>query len=291
MVESKESERALNLKSEILEIAAESNLVPGDRLFEARIAKRLGVSRAPVRANLNELCELGIVTTIANKGFVLDAPIDGSKVQSLLGKGSAFEQLYMRLADDHLDGTLPPVVTEQELLRRYDVGEVQLRRVLDRAVTSGWLERSAGYGWRFSEVLRHPDAYADMMRLRAMIEPATLLEPRFSISAEVLANLRTRQEDVLAKGISSYSNPDLFKYGCEFHELLVAASCNQFALETLRRLNARRRLFVYRARNDDRLRADIEEHLEILDLIERNDLDAASHRMRLHLCPADERQR
>lgn len=289
MTKERDSERRLNLKTEILEIVAENNLVPGDRLFEARIAKRLGVSRAPVRANLDELCELGIVATVSNKGYVLETPLEDSKIQSLLGRGSAFEKLYMQIADDHLDGNLPDVATEQELLRRYKVSDAQLSRVLDRASASGWAERTPGYGWRFSDVLRQPEAYADMMRLRAMIEPAALLSRKFSIDPETLSSLRWRHEEMLSKGVSSFSNPDLFKFGCEFHEILVAASGNQFALETIRRLNAQRRLFVYRARDDERIRIDIEEHLEIMTLLEHADVEAASDRMRTHLCPVEDR--
>jgi len=277
----------ISLAAEILEIIADSNLVPGDRLFEARIAKQLGVSRAPVRANLNELCDLGIVTTVPNKGYVLETAIDDSRVQSLLGRGSAFEQLYMQLANDHLDGALPDSITEQELMRRYAVSDAQMRRVLDRATASGWVERAAGYGWRFSEVLRHPDAYSDMMRLRAILEPACILEPGFAIDGETLAALRTRQIEVLERGIDTFSNPDLFRFGCEFHEVIIGASGNQFAVDTLKRLNAQRRLFVYRTRNDDRLRADIEDHLEIVALLEQSKLRAASKRMREHLCPPD----
>jgi DNA-binding GntR family transcriptional regulator len=64
----------------------------------------------------------------------------------------------------------------------------------------------------------------------------------------------------------------------------VEGSGNPFLIESLRRVNAMRRLLEYRIhRNRDWLVKVCEEHLQLLDLIESGDLQAASDFLRKHL--------
>ena len=56
------------------------------------------------------------------------------------------ERQYMAIANDRLDGTLPDVVSEAELMRRYNLKRAELLRLLDRIAAEGWVERSAGTG-------------------------------------------------------------------------------------------------------------------------------------------------
>jgi DNA-binding GntR family transcriptional regulator len=63
-------ERTLQLVGQIIEIARSDGARPGDRLFEHRLAQRLGVSRGPVRAALQVLAEAGLAGTIPNRGYV-----------------------------------------------------------------------------------------------------------------------------------------------------------------------------------------------------------------------------
>ncbi len=48
------------------------DLAQGGKLFEAKIAKQLGVSRTPVREALRELAAEGFVTMSPNQGMVLN---------------------------------------------------------------------------------------------------------------------------------------------------------------------------------------------------------------------------
>lgn len=275
--------RSLDLGPAILAYIRQEQLALGARLFETQLALRFEVSRAPVRSALQRLAEAGVVAQDAGRGFVLQQLPPAPSEQD--PAGLADDGLYYTIASDHFDGLIPETVSELELLRRYGGSVADLRLVLSRIAAEGWAERQKGYGWRFLEVLRRPDAYAQIMRLRRALEPIGLLEPTFSLDDEAIARLRARQQFVLDHGLDSFSAAELFQEGCEFHEIIAAASGNVFLLESLRRFNALRRLFFYRAviPGHEHLGAHVREHLQLLDLIERGEHKAAAEFLERHM--------
>jgi DNA-binding GntR family transcriptional regulator len=69
-----------------------------------------------------------------------------------------------------------------------------------------------------------------------------------------------------------------------FHEAIIGASGNPFFLEAVRRINRVRRLLSYRSMIDrKRYRQQCEEHLQILELLERRKNEHASQALRRHL--------
>ncbi|WP_160003318.1 GntR family transcriptional regulator [Rhizobium sp. 18055] len=277
------------LVGRIAEIIHHAEMREGDRLFEARLATKLDVSRAPVRAALDTLVEKGFVAHLPNKGYILARELVAVDVDALQGGETDLEDLYMSIANDRLNGVLPVVVREQELVRHYHLTLSEVRRVLSRILAEGWAERLPGYGWRFSDMLEVPEAYAQLMRFRQMFEPLGLLEPAFQLNAGVSARLRRNQQKVLELGSNAFSAPELFLYGCEFHEALAEASRNLFVLDALKRANTMRRLYSYRsnaaADAEDRITRDIEGHLHILDLVDQKKMREASRAMAEHLRP------
>jgi DNA-binding GntR family transcriptional regulator len=277
------------LVGRIAEIIRDAETRQGDRLFEARLAIRLDVSRAPVRTALDTLVAKGFVAHLPNKGYILARELAAVDVDSLQGDEVDPEDLYMAIANDRLNGVLPVVVREQELVRHYHLRLSEVRRVLSRILAEGWAERLPGYGWRFSDMLDAPEAYAQLMRFRQMFEPLGLLEPAFQLGAGMSARLRKNQQKVLERGSSTFSAPELFQYGCEFHEALAEASKNLFVLDALKRANTMRRLYSYRsnaaADAEDRIARDIDGHLRILDLVDQGRMKDASRAMAEHLRP------
>lgn len=275
--------RSLDLGPAILAHIRQEQLAPGARLFETQLAQRFDVSRAPVRAALQRLAQAGVLAQDEGRGFVLQQlpplPSENDAV------GPADDALYYAIASDHFDGLIPETISELELLRRYGASVADLRQVLSRIAAEGWAERQKGYGWRFLEVLRRPDAYAQIMRLRRALEPVGLLEPAFALNGEAIARLRARQQLLLERGLDRLSAAELFQEGCDFHEIIAAASGNAFLLESLRRFNALRRLFFYRAviPGHEHLAAHVREHLQLLDLIERGEHQAAADFLEDHM--------
>jgi DNA-binding GntR family transcriptional regulator len=277
--------RGLQLSGQILELARRDGVAPGERLFEHRLAQRLGVSRGPVRSGLKELAAAGLVIQIPNKGYILAQPLDSKTALETLDAASASEHLYMTIAEDRFEGRLPDIVSEKELMRRYELKRPDLLRLLNRIATEGWVERLPGYGWKFGQTLSSPDAYAQATRFRMMIEPAGILEPNFELDGAAAARVYDQQERVLNGGLKVFTPAEVFHFGCEFHETIGSASGNSFLLETLRRINSIRRLFAYRSLIPDHvtIARQAREHLQLLDLLTADRRKEASDFMFWHL--------
>ena len=115
------SSRRLQFAGQILELARRDGIKPGERMFEHRLAQRLGVSRGPVRTGLQQLAASGLASVVPNKGYVLTKSLDSDVARATMATASALEAQYMTIADDRLEGRLPDVVSEKELMRRYSL--------------------------------------------------------------------------------------------------------------------------------------------------------------------------
>ncbi len=278
------SSRAGQVASQILSIARREGLDTGARLVEQRLAQALGVSRGPVRAGLKVLAAAGLVTGARNCGYVLAKAPTSEPAGTALAAGDASELVYRRIAEDCLDGRLPEVVTEAELMRRYALTRAQLLRLLDRIASEGWGTRLQGYGWRFAEIVSRRDVYSQAAAFRAVIEPAALSERSYRLDAHVIDRLRGQQQQMADRGLKVLTIGEIFQSGCEFHEEVIRGAGNPFYVEALKRVNSIRRLLAYRTYADHAgMRRHIREHLRLLDLIAGGRMPEAAALMRRHL--------
>ena len=128
------------------------------------------------------------------------------------------------------------------------------------------------------------EAYEESYALRATIEPSGLLSAAFLIDGETLAACRKQQEFIAGGGYLSMTPQELFEANAQFHETLAGCSGNRFLQQTVRRLNQLRRLVEYRQASTRAPRkGQAQEHLAILDCLERGDRLAAADQMRKHL--------
>jgi DNA-binding GntR family transcriptional regulator len=250
------------------------------------LADKFGVSRSPVREALQLLSEQGLIEQKENRGFfVKDLP--GAKVvEPVSDEAKPFEVQndYQRLAEDWLMDRIPAEVTEGMLRDRYGVTKAQLSDMLMRAVREGWAERKQGYGWRFLAVAKTPQAFEQIYRFRMQIEPAAMLEPDFMLDRCILAEQRHIQTRMLESDIARLPAERLLHNGSLFHEELIKMSNNPYFHISLVRVNQMRRLLEYRSRVDrSRLVVQCQEHLAILDLLDRGEIIEASYAMRKHL--------
>ena len=272
------------LVGRIVELVRREGVQPGERLFEYRLSQNLGVSRGPVRAALQALASLGLTDAIPNRGYVLREALDSPAAREALKASDISETHYLRMANDRLEGRLPDLITEAELMRRYGLKRAELLRVLDRIAAEGWVERTRGYGWQFAQTLNSPNAYAQTGRLRMMIEPAGILEPTFRWNPDQMEGVREHQERVLRDGLRVFTMSEMFRFGCEVHEAIAECSGNLFLLETLRRINRVRRLFAYRFIPDlGHIERHTREHIAMLDLLQAGERHKAADSMRQHL--------
>lgn len=278
------SERAEHLAGLILALARREGMKAGDRLIEQRLADALDLSRAPIRLGLKALEAAGMARGEPHRGFVLAKNPTSGAAQPALAAVRRSEQVYAAIAGDVLASRLPPDVREAELMRRYGLSRAELQRLLDRIAAEGWIARLPGYGWRFAETVSSPEALAQAMAFRAVIEPAAIAQPGFGLSQEVIVRLRERQQRVFEGELEKMTIGEIFHSGCEFHEEIIRGAGNPFFLEALKRVNSIRRLFAYRSFADrDGMRRHVREHLRLLDVLETGRYTEAADLMAKHL--------
>ena len=270
------------LPSQIVELVRAEELPVGAHLPAQWLADRLRVSRSPVNEALELLKSQGIVRREPNRGYFLaTAPASELVAQEAANSEDA---TYFRIAEDRLRGELPDQFTEAMLRRRYGLTAAQLQAVLARISDEGWARKKPGYGWEFSAMLTTPESLLQSYRLRLAIEPAALLEPGYRIDRQVIARCRAAELHLLQGGIETDTADQLHDRGVRFHESLVEGSGNPFFIDTMRRVNRVRRLLSYRSMRDrSRYQEHCDQHLMLLDLLERERNEEAAEVMREHL--------
>lgn len=277
-----------NTVTKILDLIREDRLLEGAHLRAQQIADRLRLSRSPVNDALGILAQHGVVARKPNRGYFLlrdfdatgDAPADITPPSA----DDIVTQTYFTLADELLRGELPMQCSEALLRTRYALTQAQTQALLARISQEGWAQRRPGYGWEFSSMMTTPDSLLQSYRLRLALEPAALREPGFRIDPSVLARCRAAEMHLLDGGIATDTADQLHDRGVRFHESLVEASGNPFFIDTIKRVNRVRRLLSYRSMQDrSRYKQHCDQHLAILDLLERERNDDAADALAAHL--------
>lgn len=266
----------------ILQMVREDGLQAGAWLNENNAARRLNVSRTPVRAAIDHLARQGLVRRHPNKGVELlsapAAPLDGPAT------ADATELVMVRVAHDRHGGHLPDEISELELMRRYGLGRPEVQRLMARLADLDMVERKRGYGWRFLHEPRDQSVHDERYRFRLLIEPMAFLEPGFALEQGWIDEMRARHEQTLAQPWKESSAIGFYEMNADFHEGLAAASGNRFIHSAIRRQNQLRRLSNYDwAYGFERVVVNCREHLQMLATLEAGDRELASALMRSHL--------
>ena len=140
--------------------------------MERRLAEDLRVSRSPVRGALRLLAQDGVVGPADRGGFVVLKTGDDLAGREFERPDKPREEIYLRVAEDRLNEELPDRITENELMRRYELTRSELADLLRRMTKEGWIDRLPGYGWEFAPMLTTMKMYEDSYRFRLVIEPA-----------------------------------------------------------------------------------------------------------------------
>jgi len=280
---------AAQVAHRIVEHIRENRLEAGYHLGAQRLADLFRVSRAPVTEALKALEHGGVVYAEPNKGHFVARPI--AHIASSppdAAAGEAEDKLYFLIAEDRLSGRLPDRVSENELMRRYDVPRGRLQLLLGQIADEGWVERLPGHGWAFGDTLTSGEAYAKAYQFRAAIESQAVLQPGYRIDAAEFETIRGQQRALLDGEMFTLPRARLFEINTHFHEAIVSWSHNAFFLDASRRINRLRRLIEYRVTGGDRsrLKRQSEEHLEILDMLAAGDLETVSRTLRDHILAA-----
>ncbi|SOZ77214.1 GntR family Transcriptional regulator [Cupriavidus taiwanensis] len=269
---------------EIVALVRLDSLRAGDHLAESALADRIGVSRSPVNVALRYLVEMGAVVHDHNRGYFLEK--DASDLSAIAEELSAEpdDPLYLRIAEDRLNKSLPDLVNEADMMRQYNVSRSALRKALSRIQQEGWVERSIGHGWIFLPMIDSAQAYEESYLYRTALEPTGLLSPWFKSDPVELASLRRQQRAIVDGGYQTMTPIELFESNSRFHEMLAKWSGNRFIVQSVKRMDSLRRLVEYgQAKNRKPRQEQAIEHLAILDAIAAQDMLKAAALLREHL--------
>jgi len=272
------------LARQIVSWLQQQPLQPGDKISASVLARTFAVSRSPVRAALQALSDIGVLSPEPGRGFLLALPVDQLDLHSLgLGESSS-EQLYQLLVADLVNARLATQATEAELLRRYGAERSDLMAVLTQLEREGVAQRKAGRGWQFNAVLNSRQAFDESYAYRKLLEPQAPLLPGYRLDLAATARVRERQLKLLDRGRCDAC--EIFEANAEFHEFVVAGAGNRFLLQAIQQQNQLRRFVEYQYRWRERPMAvtkSCEDHLKILDALEAGNNQRASHLLWLHL--------
>jgi DNA-binding GntR family transcriptional regulator len=272
------------LAGQIAEWIRRDGLTAGQRINQLKLAERFGVSRTPVKAALLRLSESGAVRFVA-RGVVVADP--DARHDDSAAPDTANELIRILAADRHR-GQLPQDISEADLMRRYGEPRAAIVAALGRLRELGVVLRKPGFGWRF-KAAETPEEKRAAYRFRIAIEPAALVEPGYAPDRPWLAEMRTQHERFLDNQWRDSDAVAFFEMNAQFHLGLVSFSRNRFFIQATEQQNSLRRLRNYSWRlGPDRVRVSCEDHLRILDEVERGRMTAAADLMRRHLATTAE---
>lgn len=275
------SELQSRLADEILAYIQSQRLEPETHISEPALCERFSVSRTPVRGALALLEEQDFLRRIPRKGYFVHR-MPAGKTVAIPDTGE--DRLYLAIAEDRIRQNLPPHVSEADLLRRYDASKGMLRRVLQRLLREGLVERRPGRGWMFAPVLDSRQAHDESYRFRIAVEPLALLEPGYRLDEQAAARSEALHRQILEGEIKRISPVELFEINAEFHEVIAAGSGNRFFLQAVQQQNRLRRFVNYHwIYGPDRALRTCRDHLGVLAAIRGDDLTWASTLLRHHL--------
>ncbi|HEE9764697.1 TPA: GntR family transcriptional regulator [Pseudomonas putida] len=275
---------ALQLAPRVIEMIRARSMKAGEPLREQTFAQAFDVSRSPIRRVFALLAEWNIAVQEPNRGYFLKQDAGQIQEATVPPVCDPFEDFYLRVVDDILNGEIPAEFFEAQLLRRYSVPRGQLLKVLNRLASEAMVERKPGQGWSLNEFAHNAQTHIQSYRFRMAIEPAALREPGYNVNQAAFAKARAQQQAMLDGEIHTLSRAQLFEIGAQFHEMIVQCSGNLFFIDAIRRQNQLRRFMSYKANVDrSRLMTQCLEHLHLLDLIESGRREEAARFLWKHL--------
>lgn len=165
-------------------------LLPGQDVFEGRLAREFGTSKTPVREALNMLCQEGLVQVLPRRGYLI-APITIKDVQDIFDlrltlEGMAAERAAERVDRQQLAGL-------QELVEaRYVFG--------DRHTYSRFLASNRHFHVAVAEASANPRLASMVDRLLSEMERVLHLGLDLADSAEEMAREHAELVVALARG-------------------------------------------------------------------------------------------
>lgn len=276
--------RHLELAQRILDLASARGWVPGARLAEQALATQCGVSRTPVRKALGFLAARGLVAIDEDGGYVLAAdPVTQPRLEADEGGGTEVE-LYHAVLRDVQAGRIAGAQTVASLRHRYQANRKTVQNVLQKLSDDDFAMRGGGQQWQFSVLVPGGEAGAKSMEFRLALEPLALSLPGYSRDLGALIGLKQAMLALKSMPEAEFGRKLFERTDVDFH-MAVAKGCgNPFLAQALLAHHRQRQALGLSPHvQNRRLMASNEEHVMILEQMERGQLELAADLMRVHL--------
>lgn len=275
----------------VSEQIARGQLAPGDRLVENRLAQDFGVSRAPVRQALAQLCDAGLVNrsgaggyTVLPSGVARPASKMAPATTETLTATPSWQPIHAEV-EDQLTSRIAFCswrVVETALAEHYGVSRTVAREVLARLQERG-LVRNEGGKWVAPALSDR--RVAELYALRAILEPAALRAAAPRVDPTLLGRMRDRLVSAMEQQ-GSPTGAELDRLEDDLHVRLLRHGTNATLLEALVQhqslLIAHR--FLYRTTTRMyRVEPFLPEHLEIVELLRAQAVEQAAAALERHL--------
>ena len=254
-------------------------------MTEMELSETLDVSRSPIRSALSLLEEWGAVSRQPNQGYFLER-----NGEELLAFGDETPKtpendLYISIIDARMNQKLESGFTQVDIMNAFGAQRTAVERVLWQMSEEGLIERRKGRGWQFMPSFDGLLSWQKGYQFLLIVEPAAILLPEFEVDFGKLADCRFRHQD-LVSAVSAGRDVAIWIYKTDsnFHELIASFSKNGFFTQAVQNQNRLRRLMEYRGySNRSRIIDWCNEHLAIIDAVERSQFKRASNLMYEHL--------
>jgi DNA-binding GntR family transcriptional regulator len=258
---------------------------PGHHLVELDLCRHFDVSRTPVRGALKLLAEQGAVEARANRGYVLRSPVTKApEIEVVNPEDEEDQRLFIAIAEARNQGRMPDQCSQLEVARIFDAKLPTVIRVLRQLSELGVVERKPGNGWSFSVPINSGQARAESYAFRRIIEPAGLLEPTFQLDRDWLEKARAQHLAFRKRKWRDTLSIELYAINADFHEQLSRCSGNRYLLDAVQRQNKLRSfLNIQWVNGPERVVDTLDEHLELMDVLDTGDNRRAYAMMKTHL--------
>lgn len=291
----------LSIHARISEKITDGVLPEGAVIKEGPLASVFGVSRAPVRRALHMLSDEDILRPANGQGFVIGcsaenavlsqqqlAGIFQSDPETRVGREATWESIYDSVLLDVTNclpfGTFR--ISEVAACEHFSVGRTALREGLRKLQDNGFLEKSNRSHWIAGPLTAR--VVHEAFEVRRLLEPAAFRQSAPGFDKATIQAMRQRVADVLndlpsaaaktVEGIEDDLHRNLLTK-CSNSRLIEAIERNQFPFIVNRIF--RRNFGV----SPDR--AALEDHVQILDQLLKNQTDVACKMLEAHLESAE----
>jgi len=282
----------------------EGVLVDRVLLTESRISKILGISRTPARQALAYLEQEHLVEKRTSRGYMVGSCREGQIIrlasEMLQPKSGTdfvhplkeWEQIYEKIENEIIKLSILSRwrLNALALAKTYACSRNVIQEILSKLESRGVVTK--GYQPRWTVIPLDVNRLNEIFDVRSWLEPNLLAQAAPKIPASILQQVIEKHIAALAR-FPYNTSTELHELEMDLHERLMHYADNKIALVALRSSKAGLISSKHVVASKEVPLGDddpfLEEHLSILEALDRNNIDESRLRMQAHLLKSREK--